>query len=256
MNKSKQYEQTVKNKQLTEQKSDYLMPNQPDNPAQKGKPGYVDPYKSYPMDPETIHTIADIASFGVLFIPGIGLLLSAGIQLGNAALYASEGETKEAGLAVVFALLPGLPSVAKRIPGLTGMTKKGIDALLKAVQAKKVTPAQKIILNKIGVNKEFIKQQIESLVQSKAKANAAKIASSALSPAKKTVLQKLGQGTVKLGTLGTKMNAINLGYLGAEAGYNKVYDWILPPYEVALKQQKQESYKQLMAFMKQQQKGL
>ena len=256
MNKSKLYEQTVK---LAEQgKPEHLMPGMPDNPANKGKSGYVEPIlqgKPMPLDNETIHMIADVASFGLVFLGPIGMLASAGIQLANAGLYAAEGETKQAGLATVFALLPGLPSVANRIPGLKGMTQKGIDALLKAVQAKKVTPAQKIILNKIGVNKDFIKKEIESLIKTKAKTNAAKIASSTLSPAKKTALQKLGQGTIQLGALGTKMSAVNLGYMGAGSGYNKVYDWVLPPYEVALKQQKQESYKQFMAFMKQQQKG-
>jgi hypothetical protein len=248
MNKSKLYEQTVKNKQLTEQKSDYLMPNQPDNPAQKGKPGYVDPYKSYPIDPETVHTIADIASFGALFIPGIGLLLSAGIQLGNAALYASEGQPREAGLATVFALLPGIPSLFKRIPGIQGMTKKGIDALIKASQTNKATPAQKVILQKIGLNKEFIKKEIESLVQAKAKANAVKIAASTLSPAKKTVLQKIGQGTFKLGKFGTQWNIADLGYQSAATGYQKAYDWVMPSYEELVKQHEQKVYN---AFMKQ-----
>lgn len=258
MNKSKLYEQTVNKKQLAEQKPEQLMPFQPDNPAQKGKPGYVEPIlqgKPMTLDNETIHMIADVASFGLVFLGPIGMLASAGIQLANAGLYAAEGETKQAGLATVFALLPGLPSVVKRIPGLKGMTQKGIDALIKAVQAKKVTPAQKIILNKIGINKDFIKKEIESLVKTKAKTNAAKIAASTLSPAKKTYLQKLGQGTVQLGKVGAKMAAVNLGYMGAGSGYSKIYDWVLPPYEVALKQQKQESYKQFMDFMKRQQKG-
>ena len=242
MNKSKLYEQTVNKKQLAEQ-NDYMMPGQPDNPAQKGKPGYVDPHTLYQMDNETIHTVADIASIGALFIPGIGLLVSAGIQLANAGLYASEGDTKEAGLATVLALLPGL-SIAKKIPGVQGLTKKGIDALIKAVQAKKVTPAQKVILNKIGVNKDFIKKEIESLIKTKAKNNTAKIAASTLSPAKKTALQKLGQGTIQLGTLGTKMAALSAGLKGVEAGYNVAYDFVMPTYEelVAKQQQSNQAY--------------
>ena len=243
MNKSKLYEQTVNKKQLAEQKPDYMMPGQPDNPAQKGKPGYVDPHKLYQMDNETIHTVADIASIGALFIPGIGLLVSAGIQLANAGLYASEGDTKEAGLATVLALLPGL-SIAKKIPGVQGLTKKGIDALIKAVQAKKVTPAQKVILNKIGVNKEFIKNEIESLIKSKAATNANQIAASTLSPAKKTLLQKVGQGTIKTTKIGTEMAAVGKGYQAAEIGYNKVYDFVMPTYEelVAKQQQSNQAY--------------
>jgi hypothetical protein len=250
MNKSKQYEQAVKKKQLAEQKSDYLMPGQPDNPANKGKEGYVDPYKSYPLDNETIHTIADVAAFGALFIPGIGLLLSAGIELGNAALYASEGETKEAGLATVFALLPGIGSVVKRIPGLKGITKKGIDALIKASQTKKVTPAQKEILIKIGLNKDFIKKEIESLIKTKAATNAKQIAASKLSPAKKTLLQKVGQGTIKATKVGTQMAAVGKGYEAAETGYNKAYDALFPPVETILAQNEKKVLNHLNNLLK------
>ena len=236
MNKSKLYEQTVK---LTEQTK---------LPVDISKPSFKSADKIVAPDPATIHAIADLASIGVLFIPGIGLLASAGIQLANAALYASEGETREAGLATVFALLPGLPSVANRIPGLKGMTQKGIDALLKAVQAKKVTPAQKIILNKIGVNKDFIKTEIESLIKSKAAKNAKQIAASKLAPAKKTLLQKVGQGTIKASKVGTQMAAVGKGYEAAEAGYQKAYDWVMPSYEELVKQHEQRVYN---AFMKQ-----
>jgi hypothetical protein len=237
-------------KQLSEQKPEQLMPFQSDNPAQKGTAGYVDPHKSYPLDNETIHTLSDITSIGTLFIPGIGLLLSAGIQLGNAALYASEGDTKQAGLATMFALLPGLPKVVAKIPGLKGMTKKGIDALIKAVETKKATPAQKAILNKIGLNKDFIKQEIESLVKTKAKTDAAKIAASTLSPAKKTLLQKVGQGTVKASKLGTEIAAVNKGYQAAEAGYNKAYDLIMPSYDELIAQQQKENLAYLNRLLK------
>lgn len=253
MNKSKLYEQAVNKKQLAEQKPEQLMPFQPDNPAQKGKPGYVKPIlqgKPMSLDNETIHMIADIASIGALFIPGIGLLASAGIELANAALYASEGETKEAGLRAVFALLPGLPSVAKRIPGLQGMTQKGIDALIKAVQAKKVTPAQKVILNKIGVNKDFIKTEIESLIKSKAATNAKQIATSKLSSAKKTLLQKVGQGTIKATKIGTQMAAVGKGYEATETGYNKAYDAVFPPVEQLLSQNEKLVYNHLKKLLK------
>jgi hypothetical protein len=241
MNKSRQYEQTVKRKQLAEQTK---------LPIDISKPSFksADPMTITPIDSETLHNIADVTSFGALFIPGIGLLLSAGIQLGNAALYASEGQPREAGLATVFALLPGIPSLFNKIPGIQGMTKKGIDALIKASQTKKATPAQKVILQKIGLNKDFIKKEIESLVRAKAKANAGKIAASTLSPAKKTALQQLGQGTFKLGKFGTQWNVADLGYQAAEAGYQKAYDWVMPSYEELIKQHEQKVYN---AFMKQ-----
>ena len=232
MNKSKLYEQTVK---LAEQQK---------LPIDISKPSFKSADKIQAIDTETLHTIADIASVGVLFLGPIGLLASAGIQLANAGLYASEGNTKEAGLATVLALLPGLPSVAKRIPGLQGMTQKGIDALIKAVQAKKVTPAQKVILNKIGVNKDFIKTEIESLIKSKAATNAKQIASSTLAPAKKTVLQKVGQGTIKATKVGTEMAAVSGGYKAAEKGYETAYDLAMPTYDelVAKHQRSNLSY--------------
>ena len=241
MNKSKLYEQAVNKKQLAEQTK---------LPVDISKPSFKSADKMVAPDPATIHAIADLASIGVLFIPGIGLLASAGIQLANAAHYAAEGETREAGLATVFALLPGLPSVAKRIPGLQGMTQKGIDALIKAVQAKKVTPAQKVILNKIGINKDFIKTEIESLIKSKAATNAKQIAASKLSPAKKTLLQKVGQGTVKATKVGAEMTVMSKGYQAAEAGYQKAYDLIMPSYEELLAQHQQKVLKTFLTLLK------
>lgn len=237
MNKSKLYEQAINKKQLAEQKPEQLMPFQPDNPAQKGKPGYVDPHKTYPMSSETTHTVADIASIGALFIPGIGLLASAGIELANAALYASEGETKEAGLRVVFALLPGIG----KIPGIKKLGAKGVDKLIKAVQAKKVTPKQAEALKRIGLNKEFIKKEIESLISNQAKTNAGKIAASKLSPAKKTLLQQVGQGTVKASKVGTQMATVSAGYKAAEKGYETAYDFVMPTYEELVAQQQQSN---------------
>jgi hypothetical protein len=80
-----------------------------------------------------LHTILDVAALITAFVPG-GLLMSAGLEVLNAALYAAKGDKYEAGIRVLFALIPGV-ELANKIPGIKKFGKEGVIKILQ--KAKK-----------------------------------------------------------------------------------------------------------------------
>jgi hypothetical protein len=80
-----------------------------------------------------LNTIIDVAALITAFVPG-GLLMSAGLEVLNAALYAAKGDKYEAGIRVMFALIPGA-ELATKIPGIKKFGKEGVIKILQ--KAKK-----------------------------------------------------------------------------------------------------------------------
>jgi len=77
---------------------------------------------------ENRHGLLDIAAIGVAFIPVVGPFLSIGLELGNAALYVSEGDNYSGGLALAFALIPG-GQLIRRIPAVKKLGRNGLSVL-------------------------------------------------------------------------------------------------------------------------------
>jgi hypothetical protein len=69
------------------------------------------------------HGLIDALAIATFFIPFVGPVISLGLEAGNAALYLSEGDDYQAGLAAAFALIPG-GTVLKRIPGVKKFGEK------------------------------------------------------------------------------------------------------------------------------------
>lgn len=119
------------------------------------------------MDPHTRNTILQI---GASFVPFVGPALSMGIGAYDASLYRKEGKNKEAGLTLFLSTLPGLSAVINEVPGLKQLGMKGIISLVdKVSMASEITPTEKEILNKIGMNpkivsaaKEYLKNKLIS----------------------------------------------------------------------------------------------
>jgi len=109
---------------------------------------------------EERHTIIQIAAFGSLFIPVVGPLISLGLDVADATLYASEGDNYQAGLTLAFSLIPGAQLVSK-IPAVKQLGKKGLITLLKKAQIPKVssklTELEKTALEQITKNSKWIK---------------------------------------------------------------------------------------------------
>lgn len=164
--------------------------------------------KSFEMTGLEPHTIMTIAAIGSAFIPVIGPLISAGIALGDAAIYAKEGDMKTAGMAVMFAFLPGIGKVASEIPAIAKLGVKGMSTLAsKLSKGQKITdPTELAAVKGISENIDLVKSSLDTHVKSLAQQASTKPLSSQI----KTSLTNFAKQGLK--------------YTGAGAGYSVGYD--------------------------------
>lgn len=124
--------------------------------------GFLDDAWSWMKD--QAHILLPIAEIGSFFIPVIGPFLAMGFGLGDAALYAQEGDKTSAGITAAFSILPGIGgAIAKRIPGIKQLGKEGMEQLGKKVVGKEVgtlTKVEKEVLDGISKNPKLIKGSV------------------------------------------------------------------------------------------------
>jgi hypothetical protein len=154
------YEQTQNNK------NSFFLQNQPSGKKPtntKGMiPGFEKVKSSITQEDfekfvyENRHGLLDIAALGAAFIPLVGPYISLGLELGNAALYASEGDKYSAGLALVFTLIP-----LGKIPAVKKLGRNGLEALLKKAKnpklVKTLSNAEKETLEQINKNSKWVR---------------------------------------------------------------------------------------------------
>lgn len=175
------------------------------------------------------HSQLVIASIATAFIPLIGPFISSGLMLADAALYASEGDTKNAGLNFMFALLPGVGSVIRKIPVIDRLGKKGMQVLSnKLINNTRLSQIESEVINSIKNNKEFIYQELSKYISQTAK-NAAKrtkdvVLKNKLSEIAKKGLQYTGKAVAKTTKVGAKLATSITPYVAADYAYNKTYD--------------------------------
>lgn len=127
-----------------------------------------------------ILVVAEIAA-ALLIPPPLGFFVAAGIGLTNAATYLAEGDKYMAGLAALFAVVPGIPSGiakagAKFTPAFTAAIKElfekaSVNSLKKlGLEEQKAIQAISDFLRTTG------KEGVEQLIQKKALQNSAKTA--------------------------------------------------------------------------------
>ena len=118
------------------------------------------------------HILLPVAEIGSMFIPVIGPFLAMGFGLGDAALYAKEGDKTSAGISAAFSLLPGIGKIAKMIPGVKQLGKEGMEQLGKKIIGKEagtLTKTEREVLDGIGKNQKKVqKEVIQSLEQTSA----------------------------------------------------------------------------------------
>ncbi len=210
---------------LTEQKSDYLQPYQSDNPANTGK-------AAANLTPDDLqrgaekaaqglkeldtHTVLTILQFITPFIPVVGWFAAAGIGLANAAMYAGEGDTKQAGIETIFALLPGVGKIVQKIPAIGKLGAKGMAKL-----GRKLATSKSPMLNKFELHliknlasskyKDVIKADLTEYLKARAKNEAAQIAKNATKSKSAQLagkaLNKLAGGGIVLSKLGAETAA-------------------------------------------------
>jgi hypothetical protein len=108
--------------------------------------------------PETMHMVNTVGSVVSLLFGPIGLALSTAYSLTDAQQYYEEGNDYEAGLALVFALIPGGAKVGKGLIRKI-VTKSGVLTKAERAVLMYATKNKALIQNKIG---NLIKSGIES----------------------------------------------------------------------------------------------
>ncbi len=115
---------------------------------------------------QNAHTVNHVLQIGSLFIPVIGPLVSAGIGLGDAAVYAKEGKTNEAGVVAIFSLLPGIGAVVNKIPGVKQLGQEGMKALASKILTKApLNAVEQGVLTGVQANSALIRQEANNVVK-------------------------------------------------------------------------------------------
>lgn len=176
------------------------------------------------------HQMTMILSIAALVIPVAGPFISAGIMIGDAALYHSEGNEKDAGLSLLFAFLPGMGKVVSKIPALEKLGVKGMTQLFSKLKngSKVVTPLEKEALEGIKANEQLIKTEYEQTLKQKAK----DVLKTTTKATEKSKLQKFVTGTGKKITstaVRYGKGVVKFGWTFAQIAalikvYDKVYD--------------------------------
>lgn len=162
------------------------------------------------------HLINTLWSMGALIIPFVGPYISIGFQLYDAKLYNDEGKKQEAGLCLMFAMLPGVWSILKRIPFIKKWSAKALARIgQKIVNNETLTAGETQVAQAIAANKEFVEQEtLKQMANSQLVSTAAKEVAS---------LPRTSKGLVD-GM--NKFSVTFLTYGGAAYTYNKSYKYV------------------------------
>jgi|LakMenEpi03Aug12_release.lakeMendotaPanAssembly.Ray.scaffolds.fasta_scaffold01925_39 hypothetical protein len=171
--------------------------------------GVVDFYKKYN------HEVNTVLAIGAIFIPFVGPVLSSGIGLMDAAQYYNEGDTKMAGMVGMFALLPGVGSIASKIPGVKTLGAKGMSELAKKLTlgTKITNPTEIEVVSKMAKYKDLIKAEMEKIGKD-----------ATIAAARKGVQKNIVRKNVVNKALGTGAGIVGYGGLGVaySMGYDKL----------------------------------
>lgn len=117
---------------------------------------------------ETTHNMLMVLSIATAFIPVTGPLISAGVQLVDAGLYAAELKGYDAGLTAGLAVIPVAGPILNKIPGVRQLGKKGLQKMfgnLLTTGPKAALPTDQQVLEALAKNKDFVIQQTNQNVK-------------------------------------------------------------------------------------------
>jgi hypothetical protein len=181
------------------------------------------------QDPEFKHAYLGTLSMVTSFIPGIGLMISSGIMLADAAAYWQEGNRLEAGSSAVFALLPAALKGVSKIPFIQKLGAEGMAALAEKLATSKYRLLQKTeiyAIQELVNNKDLIKRSLDTYMKARVKNELVHILNKQTSKGVKGILTKIGNGTLKTSVLGTKAVAKLGAYTAAQDMSAKAWDGI------------------------------
>lgn len=168
------------------------------------------------------HEATQLVALGAAFLPVIGPYLGGAIALADAKRYYDEGDTKNAGLVGMFALLPGFISIVSKIPFIKLLGAKGMSALAaKFSKGAKITNPNEIkVLDGIAKNRQLIQKELDKWTKEMS-----------IRAAKNKVKNQIIKQNLKKGTL--NIGGALLGYGAAGGLYNYGYDKIYGEEEMA-----------------------
>lgn len=111
------------------------------------------------------HDVADFLSIATIFIPTVGLAISAGISLGDAALYYKDGDEKTATMTAIFPFLP-FGKIGKLIPSAQKLGKEGMESLARKIGkegGRGLTQIEKEVAEGMIKNKELLNQEMKRI---------------------------------------------------------------------------------------------
>ena len=168
------------------------------------------------MDP---HTRNQILELGAGFIPFVGPAITAGIAAYDASLYHKEGKNKEAGLALVLGLLPGITSVVNKIPAVKQLGVEGMNILADKI-AKGITqlsPAESDVVQKFILNKDLIHQETDGFLK--------RTLNNVVNQTNKNIHPVVHNAVSTVDKLGVGKSAVNKAVQqGVATAYNTAYD--------------------------------
>lgn len=177
------------------------------------------------------HTALETISFVSAFLGPIGLLVSAGISLGDAALYWAEGNRLDAGYSAIFALIPGIGGVISKIPGVQKLGAKGMAALGKKLASSKnpvLTSLERAIFNDINkyAKNGVLQRDMNEWIRSRAAVATKSATRKQLESKPMRILRLIGNGVIKSSVVGSKYLAIAGSYKYAEDRARELWDKI------------------------------
>ena len=179
------------------------------------------------QDPEFKHAYFETLALVTSFIPGIGLMISSGIMLADAAAYWQEGSRLEAGYSAVFALLPAALKGITKIPFIQKLGAQGMAVLAEKLALSKYSLLQKTeiyAIQELVKNNKLIKRNMDAYFKARAKNELAMATAKATSKGVKGILRKIGNGTLKTSILGTKTAAKIGTFFTASDVSNQIWD--------------------------------
>jgi len=229
---------------LTEQIDSKSMPFQADSGFNTGKAGGILGGQMSPDDLQRgatnasrylheidVHTVLMILGIVGVFIPVVGWFVAAGIGLGNAAIYYKEGDTKQAGVEAIFALLPGVGKIVQKIPAIGKLGAKGMANLGKRLatsKSPKLNKLELLVIKDMSKYKDLIKADLTEYFKARAKNEAALIAKNATKSKGAQIaskaLNKLAIGGITLGKIGAETAANVALDNTALTAWDKIYN--------------------------------
>lgn len=196
----------------------------PLHPGAFGHSGFDVLTKRALKDPEFKHEYLNWLTIATSFFGPIGIFLSAGIGLGNAYLYAKEGKRLEAGMATLFALLPGVLKVVGRIPLIKTLGEKGMATLGKKIAEKKWSALNRLeiyVIERIFNLGPVLQKDLNEFFKARAKKAITK--ELARNVGGRPIISKIATGAFNASSLGVQLGVPYIPYYYGEKAWMDLY---------------------------------